>query len=424
MPKIEENLLKEKITSFFNSNFNKLFSKLENDINKIEEIKYDFYDNCIREYSLLEEKLIEIKNKPNTKRESLKNQEKNNINPCVKETTKKNQHILNKSFDHIIDNKNDIKKKDKNTKGKNHIFIKHITNFNNYKLNNNTPPNSQRERPKTPIYLIKDSKKDLNLKKNKKNNSQKKNEKSIILEKNDNLKEENNILTKQKLNNNIQNVKIQLKTKEKINKPSFIYPIPNSLINSKILSGLYLCIKNNFLTDKENAKLLISNKELYKIEKNNLEKIRDINNKELIEKKNFIPSKTALNSLIFITKEEILSLVKSNLIPLEITLIFKLIYIIIDENYNGEGINKLIENLVNFILPKYKSRELKNLLINYFNLHKNLNLNKTKIEKIRNIIIKNPKIISNKDIKKLNRPISYITYLLKEINDFINQNYN
>ena len=48
MPKNDENLLKEKLNSFFNNSFNKLFLKFENDINRIEDIKYDFYDNCIK----------------------------------------------------------------------------------------------------------------------------------------------------------------------------------------------------------------------------------------------------------------------------------------------------------------------------------------------------------------------------------------
>ena len=62
MPKNDENLLKEKLNSFFNNSFNKLFLKFENDINRIEDIKYDFYDNCIKEYNLIEEKILEEKN--------------------------------------------------------------------------------------------------------------------------------------------------------------------------------------------------------------------------------------------------------------------------------------------------------------------------------------------------------------------------
>ena len=440
MPKNDENLLKEKLNSFFNNSFNKLFLKFENDINRIEDIKYDFYDNCIKEYNLIEEKILEEKNEKIEiisipKIENSRNRDKNLINTFHKSAKFKNNNLLNKSFDNVIDNKKN--EGDNKNKEKHHrrLLTKQIINFNQHKLVKIPHPNSHRERPKTPIYTIKDSKKDFEINSNidkkykKVNISNIKKEKSYN-EKKENFKKEKNNLTKQKLKNNIQNVKIHNKTKEKIIQPNFIYQIPYSFLNSKILSCLYICIKTNFLTDKEKVKVIISNKVLYLHEKNNLEKIKEVYEKEKeknelkikkenLEKSFFIPSKTALNSLIFITKEEMSNLKNNN--SVEIGLIFKLIYIIIDENYNENTTNtKLIENFIKVILLKYKVKDLKNLLINYCNKNTNLNLNQTKIDKIKSILNQNQKLISNIDIKKINRPISYITYLLKEIHDYIN----
>ncbi len=445
MPKNEENLLKEKLNSFFNNSFNKLFSKFEKDINNIEDIKYDFYDNCIKEYNLLEEKLTEEKNErieiiSIPKKDNSRNRDKNLINSFHKSAKFKNNNLLNKTFDNIIENKTNEGNNKNKEKHHRRLLTKQIINFNQHKLVKIPYPNSHRERPKTPVYTRKDSKKDLEIHSNidkkikKVNISNIKKEKSYN-EKKENVKKEKNNLTKQKLKNNIQNVKIHNKSKEKIIQPNFIYQIPNSFLNSKILSCLYICIKNNFLTEKEKVKVILSNKILYLHEKNNLEKIKEVYEKEKekikekekekidLNKKNeisiFTPSKTALNCLIYITKEEMSNL--KNNTSVEIGLIFKLIYIIIDENYNeNTTASKLIENFIKVILLKYKVKDLKNLLIHYCNKNTNLNLNQTKIDKIKDIINKNPKLISNNDIKKINRPLSYITYLLKEIHDYIN----
>ena len=445
MPKNEENLLKEKLNSFFNNSFNKLFSKFEKDINNIEDIKYDFYDNCIKEYNLLEEKLTEEKNErieiiSIPKKDNSRNRDKNLINSFHKSAKFKNNNLLNKTFDNIIENKTNEGNNKNKEKHHRRLLTKQIINFNQHKLVKIPYPNSHRERPKTPVYTRKDSKKDLEIHSNidkkikKVNISNIKKEKSYN-EKKENVKKEKNNLTKQKLKNNIQNVKIHNKSKEKIIQPNFIYQIPNSFLNSKILSCLYICIKNNFLTEKEKVKVILSNKILYLHEKNNFEKIKEVYEKEKekikekekekidLNKKNeisiFTPSKTALNCLIYITKEEMSNL--KNNTSVEIGLIFKLIYIIIDENYNeNTTASKLIENFIKVILLKYKVKDLKNLLIHYCNKNTNLNLNQTKIDKIKDILNKNPKLISNNDIKKINRPLSYITYLLKEIHDYIN----
>ena len=71
----------------------------------------------------------------------------------------------------------------------------------------------------------------------------------------------------------------------------------------------------------------------------------------------FSPSKTAINGLNFITKEEEIILIKKEY-PNEVLNIFRAIYIVINENYSGLPGNKIIDNLINSVIPK---RKLENL---------------------------------------------------------------
>lgn len=48
-----------------------------------------------------------------------------------------------------------------------------------------------------------------------------------------------------------------------------------------------------------------------------------------------------------------------------------------------------------------------------------MTITKEKYEKIDQILKENPKILSSIDIAKINRPISYMTFFLKEIYDFM-----
>lgn len=48
-----------------------------------------------------------------------------------------------------------------------------------------------------------------------------------------------------------------------------------------------------------------------------------------------------------------------------------------------------------------------------------LEITKEKYDKIDHIIKENPKILSSIDIAKINRPISYMTFYLKEIYDYM-----
>ena len=73
--------------------------------------------------------------------------------------------------------------------------------------------------------------------------------------------------------------------------------------------------------------------------------------------KMFNPSKTAQNGLTFVTKEEEAILCRKDQ-PEEILNVFRIIYIIINEDFEPVAPNKLIDNLINVVLPKIKVENL------------------------------------------------------------------
>ncbi len=50
----------------------------------------------------------------------------------------------------------------------------------------------------------------------------------------------------------------------------------------------------------------------------------------------------------------------------------------------------------------------------------NIEINAVQLEKLTKLVSDNPKIFSSNDLTKLNRCISYMTFILKEIYDFVN----
>lgn len=58
-------------------------------------------------------------------------------------------------------------------------------------------------------------------------------------------------------------------------------------------------------------------------------------------------------------------------------------------------------------------------MLSFTNNKKTLIITKEKYDKIHQMLENNPKILSSIDIAKINRSISYMTFFLKEIYDFM-----
>lgn len=136
----------------------------------------------------------------------------------------------------------------------------------------------------------------------------------------------------------------------------------------------------------------------------------------------FLPSKTAQNGLNFVTKDEETNLaVKEQ--PEEILNLFKLIYIILNEDYSSLESNTLIQNLVQNIYPKLNVENLsmffltpESLFLNY--ISKNTILTDDQYNQMTGLLQNYPKLLSSSDLMKINRCVSYLTFILKEFNDY------
>lgn len=80
--------------------------------------------------------------------------------------------------------------------------------------------------------------------------------------------------------------------------------------------------------------------------------------------KGFLPSKTAQNSLNFLTKEDEINLNKQCDLE-QIQNLFKLIYILLNEDYESISPQDLITNLITNVLSKYKVESISKIELIY-----------------------------------------------------------
>ena len=228
--------------------------------------------------------------------------------------------------------------------------------------------------------------------------------------------------------------------KEIVLKDKTIFKVPEELKNNNALFNIYLVVKGKYLTNKEKFKIITENPTIYKCFENNVsflldEKKQNLKSKiteleaflnnygdlETYLKKEFAPSKTAQNSLVFVKKEEIEKIIKKGDIETEIINIFKLLFYLFDVPFDENLQNG---NLLNFfiqeVFDKNNVKDLKTFASNYFSNHKDLNVSKEKFDKINAIVSLDEKVLSSVDIAKIYRSISYCTLLLEECYKFIN----
>ena len=143
-------------------------------------------------------------------------------------------------------------------------------------------------------------------------------------------------------------------------------------------------------------------------------------------KKNFVPSKTAQNGLNFISKEDELVLGNSDLSSSEeIISTFKIIYILVNQNYKNYDENLLASNLINNIMVKFGVSNLSkiNILILeilFLNIIcYNLILTKDQFILIKEVVDSNQNFLNPSAMLKKNKIVSYITFIVKEIYDYI-----
>ena len=203
----------------------------------------------------------------------------------------------------------------------------------------------------------------------------------------------------------------------------------NNLFVSNYIESLYLTIKLGFFTPNEKIKLLLMSKELYfKFEIKDVindyisyyqKEINLINNKLSkydmnIINKPFIPRKTGINSLNFITKNEEQRLINE---PSHdyVKLIFKIILIFLNEY--KEEITNIFEYLFNDVYKKYNVNNIKDLFIKIF-VDKIPLINDERFNMINDIIKEVPDLLSPSTLLAYNRNVSYLIFFLSELYNY------
>ena len=204
----------------------------------------------------------------------------------------------------------------------------------------------------------------------------------------------------------------------------------NKKFSNKIYECIYIMLKRNLLPFPQSICLIFTLKQIYinypqsemiheyinhltsKYEKCKLYMNR-YNEREVSEK--FIPSKTALNGLNFITKEEESKLIATEESqPQQIQNLFILILILLNENYDLIPQNKIISFIFQVIFIKYNVDSIKRLFCECIIPHLHM-LNTSQIEKMVDLYKQNTNLLSLNDIVKTKQNISYMTFIIREI---------
>ena len=485
MTEEKNELLKEKLKLFFEERIEKLTNKFTNDINLIEDLKYNIYDNIIIPYREIKEK----KEENEKSKESEKEKEKEKETKKVEEQKEpKANHARSIKTENINLTKTPMKsnrKKELDFKGKTEAAPKKSRVFSGRTSRNselNQTFQNDRVKKKSNVALTEANKKTIERtrssrtpfnkkekvkekeEKKEKENKPKKitdlsrtaykpsgtkrftNQKKTIEKKGKPEKQENK---KKEIKKQIKKVSIKNhdkkeKTEDKVEKKIVvnfkgINPIPEELKNKNALYNIYLIIKGNYLSNKENYKLILSHPLIYKSFGNDAKFLLNDTKKDLqskiFELENFLnkyddlpniisqefqPSKSAMKSLMFVKKEELENLIKKGNVIKEFCDIIKILLYLLDikfdENLSGE---ELLQFFISEVLDKNNAQNLLKLVSDFLAKNKSLNLTKEKVDKIEDIIKSDEAILSISDMTKKNRNMSYCTLLIKEFHEFI-----
>ena len=205
----------------------------------------------------------------------------------------------------------------------------------------------------------------------------------------------------------------------------------NNLFVSNYIESLFLSIKLGFFCPSEKLKLLLMSKELFfKFEIKDV--IKDLINyyeKEInlinsrISKydintinRPFIPRKTGINSLNFITKNEEQRLIDE---PQHeyVTKIFKIILLFLNEYNNINENTNIFEYLFNEIYKKNNINNIKDLFIKIF-VEKIPLIDDKRFNAVNDIIKEVPDLLSPSTLLAYNRNVSYLIFFLSELYNY------
>ena len=353
-----------------------------------------------------------------------------------------------------ISNKNNIISP-KNVKDNSKKFLK-INIINNKRSKMKTPSPKNFRKPSSPLLLdhdtiIKNKKRKINYnghyhlpsfanKKSKHNKIQS----EIIINKKDITKDEEKkleeIITEfdNDINNNknimdlSQNILKNLEYIDNTNTIDNNIPIRDNLFMSNYIESLFLAIKLGYFKPEEKLKLLLISKELYfkfDIKEvindfiNYYEKeINRINNRinkydMNIINRPFIPRKTGINSLNFITKTEEERLINESSHEY-VKKIFEIILIFLNENNNiKENDTNIFQYLFNDIYKKNNVNNIKDLFIKIF-VDKIPLIDDKRFNKINDILKEIPDLLSPSTLLAYNRNVSYLIFFLSELYNY------
>ena len=383
--KLNENKLiksTEKKSDFKKLTKNKSTENIKFPVKK-HKIEKEKNDNKNSKHVVLKSKLSERPKTPEVN--NLKKRRKNVTNVNLGKTSKKNKDNINFKESLVneinkMENKNNEKEKEENNNN--------IINFENGSFGN-------------------------------KNNENKSNE-SIKVFNNGSFGSNNNNNTNKTSNKKVSNFEIK-KNDLLINKEIKKFSNPKT-------TALYYLLNSGFFGIKSKIRYIFINKELYNNfnikellkqllsdYENEYQKFTLIINKYDI--KPFIPDDIMQNSLNFLNKEEEKKL-SSNEQKIEIINIFKFLLLIL-----GEDISKIEDkNIINYtfkdIYNKYNVNNIKDLVLKIAleNLQK---LKLEQIENIKSLINDKEDILSPAMLLRLNRSVSYMTFILRDFYNYL-----
>ena len=205
----------------------------------------------------------------------------------------------------------------------------------------------------------------------------------------------------------------------------------DNLFMSNYIESLFLAMKSGFFNPSEKLRLLLLSKELYfkfdlkeiindfinfydkeiKIINNRLSKY-DINSIN----KPFIPRKTGINSLNFITKNEEQRLINETQHDYVIK-IFNIILIFLNEYNNIKENTNIFEFIFNDIYQKNNVNNIKDLFIKNF-VDKIPLINDIQFKMVNDILKEVPDLLSPSTLLAYNRNVSYLIFFLSELYNY------